>query len=34
VELFAARFQEGDPYEVAREIRTKSEAVMRRAKVL
>jgi sugar phosphate isomerase/epimerase len=34
VELFAARFQEGDPYEIAREIRTKSEAVMRRAKVL
>jgi sugar phosphate isomerase/epimerase len=34
VELFLPKFQEGDPYEVAREIRTKAEAVMRRAKVM
>jgi 4-hydroxyphenylpyruvate dioxygenase len=34
VELFAPKFQEGDPYEVAREIKTKGEAVMRRAKVI
>lgn len=34
VELFAPKFQQGDPFEVAREIRTKSEAVMRQAKVL
>jgi sugar phosphate isomerase/epimerase len=34
VELFAQRFQEGDPTEIAREIKTKAEAVMRRAKVL
>lgn len=34
VELFAPRFQEGEPSEVAREIRTKAETVMRRAKVL
>jgi sugar phosphate isomerase/epimerase len=34
VELFLPKFQEGDPYEVAREIKTKSEAVMKRAKVL
>jgi sugar phosphate isomerase/epimerase len=34
VELFLPKYQEGDPYEVAREIKTKSEAVMRRAKVL
>lgn len=33
VELFLPRFQEGDPYEVAREIRTKAEAVMRAAGV-
>lgn len=33
VELFAPRFQQGDPYEIAREIKTKAEAVMRRAKV-
>jgi sugar phosphate isomerase/epimerase len=31
VELFLPRFQQGDPYEVAREIRVKSEAVMREA---
>ena len=34
VELFLARLREGDPYEAAREIRQKSEAVMRRAGVL
>ena len=34
VELFLPKFQQGDPYEVAREIRQKSEAVMRQAKVL
>jgi 2-keto-myo-inositol isomerase len=34
VELFLPRFQQGDPYEVAREIRQKSEAVMRQAKVM
>lgn len=34
VELFARSFQEGDPLEIAREIKTKAEAVMRRAKVL
>jgi 2-keto-myo-inositol isomerase len=34
VELFLPRFSEGDPFEVAREIRNKAEAVMRRAKVL
>jgi sugar phosphate isomerase/epimerase len=34
VELFLPKYQEGDPYEVAREIKTKSEAVMRRARVL
>jgi len=34
VELFLLpKFQQGDPYEVAREIRVKSEAVMRRAGV-
>ena len=33
VELFLPRFQQGDPYEVAREIRTKAEAVMRQARV-
>jgi sugar phosphate isomerase/epimerase len=33
VELFLPRFSEGDPFEVAREIRNKAEAVMRRAKV-
>jgi len=33
VELFLPKFQQGDPYEVAREIRQKAEAVMRRAKV-
>jgi 2-keto-myo-inositol isomerase len=34
VELFLPQFQKGDPYEVAREIRQKSEAVMRRAGVM
>jgi hypothetical protein len=33
VELFLPKFQQGDPYEVAREIRVKSEAVMHRAGV-
>ena len=34
VELFLPKFQQGDPYEVAREIRVKSEAVMRQAHVM
>ena len=34
VELFLPKFQDGDPFEVAREIKAKAEAVMRRAKVL
>jgi len=34
VELFLPKFQQGDPYEVAQEIRRKSEAVMRAARVL
>jgi 4-hydroxyphenylpyruvate dioxygenase len=34
VELFLPRFQQGDPFEVAREIRQKAEAVMRQARVL
>ncbi|MDA1184253.1 MAG: sugar phosphate isomerase/epimerase [Acidobacteria bacterium] len=34
VELFAPRFRQGDPFEVASEIRRKSEAVMRQAGVL
>jgi sugar phosphate isomerase/epimerase len=34
VELFLPKFREGDPYEVAREIREKCEKVMRKAKVL
>lgn len=34
VELFLPKFQQGDPYEVAREIRQKAEAVMRQARVL
>ena len=34
VELFLPRFQQGDPYEIAREIRQKAEAVMRRARVM
>jgi 2-keto-myo-inositol isomerase len=34
VELFLPKFQQGDPYEVAREIRAKSEAVMQQAGVM
>jgi 2-keto-myo-inositol isomerase len=34
VELFLPRFQQGDPYEVAAEIKTKAEAVMRKAGVM
>jgi 2-keto-myo-inositol isomerase len=34
VELFLPRFQQGDPYEVASEIRRKAEVVMKKAKVL
>jgi 2-keto-myo-inositol isomerase len=34
VELFLPKFQQGDPFEVAREIRQKSEAVMRQARVI
>jgi len=34
VELFLPKFQQGDPYEVAREIRQKAEAVMRQARVI
>ena len=34
VELFLPKFQQGDPFEVAREIRQKSESVMRQAQVI
>lgn len=34
VELFLPRFQQGDPFEVAREIRQKAETVMRQAGVM
>lgn len=34
VELFLPKFQQGDPFEVAREIRQKAEGVMRRAGVI
>jgi 4-hydroxyphenylpyruvate dioxygenase len=34
VELFLPKFQQGDPFEVAREIRQKAEPVMRQARVL
>ena len=34
VELFLPKFQQGDPFEVASEIRRKAEAVMRQARVL
>ena len=34
VELFLPKFQQADPFEVAREIRQKAEAVMRQARVL
>ena len=33
VELFLPKFQQADPYDLAREIRRKAEAVMRRARV-
>jgi sugar phosphate isomerase/epimerase len=34
VELFLPKYQQGDPYEVAREIKQKAETVMRRARVI
>jgi sugar phosphate isomerase/epimerase len=34
VELFLPKFQQGDPFEVAREIRQKAERVMRQARVM
>ena len=34
VELFLPEFQQGDPYEVARQIRGKAEGVMRQARVI
>jgi 2-keto-myo-inositol isomerase len=34
VELFLPKYQQGDPYEIARDIRQKAEGVMRRAGVL
>jgi sugar phosphate isomerase/epimerase len=34
VELFAPKFQQADPFELAKEIRQKAEAVMRQARVL
>ena len=34
VELFLPKYQQADPYEVARDIRQKAEGVMRRAGVL
>src|SRR5262245_42986489 len=34
VELFLPKFQQGDPFEVAQEIRQKSERVMRQARVI
>ena len=34
VELFLPKFQQGDPFDVAQEIRRKSEAVMRQARVI
>jgi 2-keto-myo-inositol isomerase len=34
VELFLPKFQEGDPFEVAQDIRRKCEAVMRQARVI
>ena len=34
VELFLPRFQQGDPFQIASEIKRKSEAVMRKAGVL
>jgi 4-hydroxyphenylpyruvate dioxygenase len=34
VELFLPKFQQGDPFEIAREIKQKAEGVMRQARVL
>ena len=34
VELFLPKFQQGDPYEIAREIRQKAEGVMHQARVI
>jgi 2-keto-myo-inositol isomerase len=34
VELFLPKYQQGDPFEVAREIRQKAESVMRQARVM
>ena len=34
VELFAQKFQQADPFELAREIRQKAESVMRKARVM
>ena len=34
VELFLPKFQQGDPFEIAREIRQKAESVMRQARVM
>ena len=34
VELFLPRFSQGDPFEVAREIRQKAEAMMKQARVM
>jgi 4-hydroxyphenylpyruvate dioxygenase len=34
VELFLPKYQQGDPFEVAREVREKATAVMRRARVM
>ena len=34
VELFLPKFRDGDPYEIAREVRRKCEAVMGKAQVL
>jgi sugar phosphate isomerase/epimerase len=34
VELFLPKFQQGDPYDVAKEVRQKAESVMRQARVL
>ena len=34
VELFLPKFQQGDPFEIAKEIRQKAESVMRQARVM
>ena len=34
VELFLPKFSQGDPFEVAKEIRQKAEGVMRQARVM